>query len=65
MVRTDFLLGGGDANDIVEKITRYLEDQELAKRLGARGRESITKNFSADATARRFMDILEEIDLGK
>ncbi len=60
-----FLVREGDANDIVEKITRCLEDQELTKRLGARGRESFKKNFSTDATARRFMDILEEIDLGK
>lgn len=63
--KNGFLVREGDANDIVEKITCCLEDQELAGRLGTCGMESFKKNFSPDATARRFMDILEEIDLKK
>ena len=61
--KSGFLVNQGDANGIVEKITRCLEEPELAGRLGTYGRQYIKKNFSPDATTRRFMDILREINL--
>ncbi len=57
--RTGFLVERGDGTIIAEKISQLLVDKEMLRQMGTYGREFIMNNFSPDATATKFMYILE------
>lgn len=57
--KSGFLVGKGDAEAIVEKISYLLENQKLARRMGSYGRELILKNFSPADTAEKFLSIVK------
>jgi glycosyltransferase involved in cell wall biosynthesis len=57
---TGVLLDPGDAAGLSGAILRLLGDPEGARRLGANGQAHAVRNFSADATARRYVALYEE-----
>ena len=46
------------SDDWMEKITRIAGDPELARRLGAAGRETVTARYSSDVCADRFAEVV-------
>jgi glycosyltransferase involved in cell wall biosynthesis len=50
---TGFLVGARDVPALAERVSRLLEDPELARRLGARGLEVAREKFSIEAMVAR------------
>jgi glycosyltransferase involved in cell wall biosynthesis len=59
--------GGGifvppeDVGAMVRAIGRFVEDPELAERMGLSGRAYVTKHFDREALARTYLEILREV----
>lgn len=53
---TGFLVEEGNSKDLIDKISRLLDDKELASKMGKAGRDFVIKTFSWDVIARRFLD---------
>lgn len=49
------------SDDWMEKITRLARDPELARRLGAAGRETVTARYSTDVCADRFAEVVRRV----
>jgi len=58
---TGFLVSPGNATEMAEKITRLLQDPELAARMGRAGYERVKDHFSVGVFAGRFADVLTEV----
>jgi glycosyltransferase involved in cell wall biosynthesis len=52
---TGLLVPPGDADALAEALGRVLSDPELAKRMGAAGRQRVERDFAADASAARIL----------
>lgn len=55
------LIPPGDAGAIAEAIARYLDDEELCKRIASEGRNSALRNFSDDAMGDKFERIIHAV----
>jgi colanic acid biosynthesis glycosyl transferase WcaI len=59
--------GGGvfvepeDVDGMVGEIVRFSDDRALGARMGARGREFVTREFDRDVLARRYLEVLSEV----
>jgi glycosyltransferase involved in cell wall biosynthesis len=58
---TGLLLKPGDVNELSEAIVRLLQDSTLAKRLGERARAHVSRHFSADAMAKSYMTVYDQV----
>jgi glycosyltransferase involved in cell wall biosynthesis len=56
-----FLVNYADPGDIARAIITVLEDEGLARRMGAIGRRRVTNDFTWSAVARRFDSIYDEV----
>ena len=54
-----FVVPGGNASALAQRIIRVLEDPELARRLGKEARRSAERDLSADVSASKVMDIYD------
>ena len=57
--KTGFLLKEGDANDIIKKLSRILENKQMATEMGKEGVEFIKKQFNWDRVAKNFLEIIK------
>ena len=60
-LETGFLVPPRSPQALAEAIFRIYEDKGLARRLGERGHEIVHERFSAEAMARRIIDVYERI----
>lgn len=58
---TGLLVPPGDPSALAEAIRRLQTDPALTRRLAAAGRARVLRDFSASATARRVMEVYEEV----
>ena len=54
--KTGFLVKEGNANDIIEKISKLLEDKQLAIEMGKEGAQFIKNQFNWELVTRNFLD---------
>ena len=59
---TGFLVDGNDQADLVHRIVEVFSDPELAKRLGAAGREWVTQSWTWDHSFARLNSLLHGVD---
>ena len=57
--KTGFLVKEGDANDIIKKLSRILENKQMATEMGKEGVEFIKKQFNWDHVAKNFLEIIK------
>lgn len=58
--RTGLLAKPGDARELASAILTMINDRELAARLAQDGRAHVSACFSADAIARRYMEVYQQ-----
>jgi glycosyltransferase involved in cell wall biosynthesis len=58
---TGLLLKPGDINELTAAILRLLQDSNLAERLGKNGRALVSRNFSADAMAKSYVEVYSQV----
>lgn len=56
-----FVVRGGDASALAQKIIRVLKDPELARSFGREARRSAERDLSADLSASKVMDIYDQV----
>jgi len=59
--RTGLLVPVKDPAKLAEAILRFLNDREFAHKIGKQSREFIEKNFSADITAEKTLDMYKDV----
>ncbi len=57
--KTGFLVKEGNANDIIKKLSRILENKQMATEMGKEGVEFIKKQFNWDRVAKNFLEIIK------
>ena len=57
--KTGFLVKEGNANDIVEKISKILDDKQLAIEMGKNGSKFIKEQFNWELVAKKFLRTIE------
>jgi glycosyltransferase involved in cell wall biosynthesis len=53
--KSGYLIEEGDYEGWIQKISLLLEDKELSKRMGQKGREFVLENFSWETIAKKFL----------
>jgi len=56
---TAFLVQPGDPEDLAQGILRLLKDQRLGETLGKAARETVVKNYTWEANAKRILELIE------
>jgi glycosyltransferase involved in cell wall biosynthesis len=56
---TGFLVREGGYKNIIEKISMLINDKEFSVKMGARGRRFIQEDFSLEASAKNFLDVVK------
>ena len=54
---TGCLVKPGDAAGLAEAVSKLLDDREMARRMGARGRQRVEERYAADRVVEKWMDI--------
>jgi glycosyltransferase involved in cell wall biosynthesis len=62
---TGFLVEPGDAGGLAQHVITLLRDADLRAKMGAAGRKRVEKMFSAQVTADRFMERIDNLLTGK
>ena len=57
---TGFLVREGEHKNIVEKISMLINDKELSANMGTKGRRFIQEDFSLEASAKNFLNIVKQ-----
>ena len=57
--KTGFLIDEGNSDQWIDKISFLLKNKNIAQEMGKSGKEFVTKEFSWDVIAKRFVDIIE------
>lgn len=60
---TGFLVGKGNAEEWIEKLSVLINDEEKRKIMGNAGRKFVEENFSWDKIAREFISILKKYNI--
>ncbi|HVV46278.1 MAG TPA: glycosyltransferase, partial [Bryobacteraceae bacterium] len=55
----------GDADALAEALLSLIQDAELRRKMGERGREMVTRNFTVEHISRQFLDVYERLLSGK
>ncbi len=58
---TGLLLEPGDVNALTAAILRLLQDSSLSERLGKNGRALVSRQFSADAMAKSYVEVYSQV----
>ena len=56
-----YLIGPGDAGTLAERVGRLLADPELAREMGAKGRESVRHRFGKEALLAGITDLYTDL----
>jgi len=56
--KTGFLVKEGSSNDIIEKLTRLLEDKQMSENMGKEGAKFVKEKFNWEIVAKNFLDII-------
>ena len=56
--KTGFLVREGDSDDIIEKLSRLLKDEDLADKMGKEGSKFIKQEFNWELVTKRFLDTI-------
>ena len=56
---TGYLIKKGNSADLIRKISILLNNKKLSKEMGENGRKFIQKEFSLEASAKNFLDIIK------
>ena len=59
--KTGFLVKEGDSEDIIKKISRLLENEQLATTMGKEGAKFINEQFNWELIAKRFLNIIKPL----
>jgi len=54
--KSGYLIEEGDHEGWIQKISLLLEDKELSKRMGKKGREFVLEHFSWETIAKKFLN---------
>ena len=57
--KSGFLVQEGNSNDIIEKLSKILADENLSKEMGKRGARFIKEEFNWELVARNFLEIIQ------
>ena len=57
--KTGFLVKEGNSNDIVEKLTKLLEDEQISEKFGREGAKFVREKFNWEIVAKNFLDIIK------
>ena len=57
--KTGFLVKEGDAEDVIEKISKILDDKQLAIEMGKNGSKFIKEQFNWELVAKKFLKTIE------
>ena len=57
--KTGYLVKEGSSNDIIEKLSRLLKDEDLADKMGKEGSKFIKKEFNWELVTKRFLDTID------
>jgi glycosyltransferase involved in cell wall biosynthesis len=60
-----YLVPAGDAAALSDRITRLLSDADLRRRMGTAGRELVREQFTFGAQAQRYVELFEEMGVGR
>ena len=56
---TGYLIEKNSSKDLLNKISKIINDKEKSKEMGEEGRNFIEKEFSLEASAKNFLDIVK------
>ena len=56
---TGFLVREGEYKNVIEKISMLINDKEFSVKMGANGRRFIQEDFSLEASAKNFLDVVK------
>ena len=59
--KTGFLVKEGDSEDIIKKISRLLENEQLTTTMGKEGAKFINEQFNWELIAKRFLNIIKPL----
>ncbi len=59
--KTGFLVKEGNSEDIIEKISKLLDDEDFAKDMGKKGAKFIKQEFNWELVTKRFLDTINLI----
>ena len=57
--KTGFLVKEGDANDIIKKLTKILENKQMASEMGKEGAKFVKEQFNWDRVAKNFLEVIK------
>ena len=59
--KTGYLIRKGDSKEIIKKITKLIEDENLSKQMGIEGRNFVENSFDWNIIAKKFVKDLENL----
>tara|TARA_Y100000590_G_scaffold242479_1_gene272527 strand:+ start:1700 stop:2761 length:1062 start_codon:yes stop_codon:yes gene_type:complete len=57
--KTGFLVKEGSSNDIIEKLSKLLEDEQMSEKMGKEGAKFVKEKFNWEFVAKNFLDIIK------
>ena len=63
--KTGFLVEKGNSEDLIEKISLLINDQDRSRQMGLEGRRFVEKNFSWEKIGEDFINIIKKLELLK
>ena len=56
---TGYLVERDNASDLIDKLTKLIDDEEKARKMGVKGKEFVTKNFNWNKICNNFLNHLK------
>ena len=57
--KTGFLVKEGDANDIIKKLSKLLENKQMASEMGKEGAKFVKQQFNWERIAKNFLEVIK------